>query len=103
MWNAAFLSVQFRDGRAASLEAQANGPMVNPAEMGMPDSESVVWRIATIPGYVQEFKQVFGGETPVTIDNAVMAVAAYERTLITPKRAFDRDRERLREEVSPDG
>jgi cytochrome c peroxidase len=92
VWNAAFLSVQFWDGRAPSLEAQAKGPMVNPVEMGMPDHETVVRRIATIPGYVEEFRKVFGGASPVTIDNAAMAIAAYERTLITPKSAFDRYR-----------
>lgn len=35
--NAAFLSEQFWDGRAASLEEQAPGPFVNPIEMGIPD------------------------------------------------------------------
>jgi cytochrome c peroxidase len=92
VWNAAFLSVQFWDGRAPSLEAQAKGPMVNPVEMGMADHAAVLKRVASIPGYVQEFRKVFGGETPVTIDNAAMAIAAYERTLVTPKSPFDRYR-----------
>lgn len=90
VWNAAFLSVQFWDGRAASLEEQAKGPMVNPVEMGMPDHASVVKRIASIPGYVNAFRDVFGGRDPVTIDHAAMAIAAYERTLVTPNAPFDR-------------
>jgi cytochrome c peroxidase len=90
VWNAAYLSVQFWDGRASSLEEQAKGPIVNPVEMGMADHASVVKRIATIPGYQQEFKQVFGGKDPVNIDNVAKAIAAYERTLITPNSAFDR-------------
>lgn len=90
VWNAAFLSVQFWDGRAPSLEEQAKGPMVNPVEMGMVDHAAVIKRIASIPGYAQEFRDVFGGENAVTIDNAAMAIAAYERTLITPNSAFDR-------------
>ena len=35
VWNSAFSSAQFWDGRAASLEDQAKGPVVNPVEMGM--------------------------------------------------------------------
>jgi len=90
VWNAAFLSVQFWDGRAASLEEQAKGPLVNPIEMGMADHKAVVERIRNIPGYRQEFGEVFGGSDPVTIDNVAMAIAAYERTLITPNSPFDR-------------
>ena len=40
--NAAFQQVLFWDGRAASLEEQAKGPLVNPIEMGMPSLERVV-------------------------------------------------------------
>jgi cytochrome c peroxidase len=39
---------------------------------------------------VEEFRAVFGGEQPVTADNAAKAVAAYERTLITPGSPYDR-------------
>jgi cytochrome c peroxidase len=90
VWNAAFLSVQFWDGRAKSLEEQAKGPMVNPVEMGMPDHASVLKRIAAIPGYQREFRAVFGDADPITIDNVARAIAAYERTLVTPNSLFDR-------------
>jgi cytochrome c peroxidase len=90
VWNAAFLSVQFWDGRAATLEEQAKGPMVNPVEMGMPSHGMVLRRIAAIPGYQREFKAVFGGRGPITIDNVARAIAAYERTLITPGSPVDR-------------
>ena len=88
VWNAAYLSVQFWDGRAASLEEQAKGPLINPAEMGFLGHNLVMKRILAIPGYVGEFKQAFG-DGPYTIENAVKAIAAYERTLITPNSAFD--------------
>lgn len=84
VWNAAFLSVQFWDGRAKSLEEQAKGPLVNPVEMGMENHDAVMARVRHIPGYVESFKAVFGGKDPVTIDNLAKAIAAYERTLITP-------------------
>jgi cytochrome c peroxidase len=90
VWNSAFLSVQFWDGRAASLEDQAKGPLTNPIEMAMPSHDAVVARVKQIPGYVDEFKKAFGGADPVTIDNLAKAIAAYERTLITPDSAFDR-------------
>jgi cytochrome c peroxidase len=92
VWNAAFASVQFWDGRAATLEDQAKGPMTNPVEMGMANHDLVVGRIREMPGYVRQFQAVFGksaGE-PVTIDRAAQAIAAFERTLITPNSPYDR-------------
>jgi len=89
VWNAAFLSTQFWDGRAATLEDQAKGPILNPIEMGMPSKEEAVQRIRSIPGYVSQFKEVFDGKEPVTYDNIAKAIAAYERTLLTPNSPFD--------------
>ena len=90
VWNAAFLSTQFWDGRAASLEDQAKGPPANPIEMGMPNLDAVAARIRRIPGYLPYFNQAFGPGDVVTLDNAARAIAAYERTLITPGSAYDR-------------
>lgn len=90
VWNAAFLSVQFWDGRAKNLEEQAKGPLTNPVEMAMPNHDAVMQRVMQIPGYVEQFKKVFGEKDSVTIDNLAKAIAAYERTLITPNSPFDR-------------
>ncbi len=90
VWNAAFHSVQFWDGRAATLEDQAKGPVVNPVEMGMPDLEAAMQRVRQIPGYVLYFEKAFGKGDVVTADNAARAVAAFERTLITPNSPYDR-------------
>ena len=90
VWNSAFQASQFWDGRAPSLEEQAKGPVIASPEMGMPDHEKVVDRIAAIPAYRDEFKSVFKQENSVTIDNAAKAIAAFERTLITPNSPFDR-------------
>lgn len=90
VWNAAFHSVQFWDGRAKTLEDQAKGPVVAGVEMGMSSLDAAIARVRQIPGYVEQFHAVFGGGQPVTIDNAAKAVAAYERTLITPNSAYDR-------------
>ncbi len=90
VWNAAFLTAQFWDGRAATLEDQAKGPILNPIEMGLPHQDVAIERIAAIPGYVEQFATVFGGDNPVTYDNIAKAIATYERTLITPNSPFDR-------------
>jgi len=89
VWNAAFHSVQFWDGRAVLLEDQAKGPVTNPVEMGMSDIEKAMDRVRAIPGYKPYFDVAFG-EGAMTVDNAAKAVAAFERTLITPDSAYDR-------------
>lgn len=90
VWNAAFLSVQFWDGRAPSLEEQAKGPIVNPDEMGMPKMELAVDRIRRINGYLPYFRRAFGANATIDADSIARAIAAYERTLITPDSAYDR-------------
>ena len=89
VWNSAFHSVQFWDGRAPLLEDQAKGPVANPVEMGMEDVETAMERVRRIPGYKVYFDRAFG-ENSMTVDNAAKAVAAFERTLITPNSAYDR-------------
>lgn len=89
VWNSAFHSVQFWDGRAALLEDQAKGPVANPVEMGMEDVETAMERVRKIPGYKAYFDRAFG-ENSMTVENAARAVAAFERTLITPNSAYDK-------------
>jgi cytochrome c peroxidase len=88
--NSAYMSALFWDGRAANLEEQAKGPLVNPVEMAMPSHADVIARLRAIPGYVSQFKAVFGGPEPLVIDNVARAIAAYERTLVTPDSPVDR-------------
>lgn len=90
VWNSAFSSTQFWDGRAASLEDQAKGPVTNPVEMGMSDLEIAMNRVRTIPGYEAYFVAAFGADKPMTVENAAKAVAAFERTMITPNSPYDR-------------
>lgn len=90
VWNSAFSSTQFWDGRAASLEDQAKGPVVNPVEMGMSDLEKAMDRVRAIPGYKAYFVAAFGNDEAMTVNNAAKAVAAFERTMITPDSPYDR-------------
>lgn len=89
VWNAAFMSVLFWDGRANSLEEQAQGPMTNPVEMGNPNVDAVVARLNQIPLYRKAFQRVFGGGDALSAKHLTQAIAAFERTLITPNSRFD--------------
>jgi cytochrome c peroxidase len=89
VWNSAFHSVQFWDGRVDTLEDQAKGPVTNPVEMGMPEIEQAMDKVRAIPGYKPYFEKAFGKDS-MTVDNAAKAVAAFERTLITPNSAYDK-------------
>ena len=88
--NAAFLRVQFWDGRAPTLEEQAKGPLQAHVEMNA-TPKLIVERLKKIPAYVKLFKEAFPGEKdPVTFENVVKAIAAFERTLVTPNSPFQR-------------
>ncbi len=87
--NAGTHIAQFWDGREPDLEGQAKGPVLNPLEMAMPDSELVIQRLNSIPEYREEFALVFKGDDPVNYDNVANAIAAFERTLVTPSRFDD--------------
>ena len=85
--DAAHMRVQFWDGRAASLEEQALGPIHNPIEMGE-TLENVVRKLNAIPGYRAQFNTVFG--TDVTTDGIAKAIAAFERTVVSGPAPYDR-------------
>ena len=100
VFNATFNFVQFWDGRAADLAAQAAGPPTNPVEMAHKS-----WRdIENILAADKDFAQAFTAVYPdgVTEANICNAIAEYEKTLITPNSAFDRylkgDKEALTEQ-----
>jgi cytochrome c peroxidase len=84
--NAAYNNHQFWDGRASSLEQQAEGPLLAAAEMNM-SADLLGARLGAIPEYNRSFQGVFGGSP--TLKNAARAIAAFERTLITPNAPFD--------------
>jgi cytochrome c peroxidase len=87
VYNAAAQFVQFWDGRALDVEAQAKGPMLNPVEMAMPSGTAVVAVLKSMPGYVRAFRRAFPQDkNPVTFDHAAEAIGAFERQLVTPSR-----------------
>ncbi len=86
--NRAWSLAQFWDGRAATLEAQAVGPIANPIEMGT-THVAVVAKLATIEGYKPLFKAAFGDEK-VTIDRVAKAIATFERTVVSGNAPYDK-------------
>ncbi len=86
--NAAYYPAQFWDGRAATLEEQAGGPIANPIEMNLPHDVAVS-RLQADAGYREEFAKVFGAGT-ITMPKVVAAIAAFERTLLCGNSPFDR-------------
>jgi cytochrome c peroxidase len=85
VFNAATHIAQFWDGRAADLETQAKGPILDADEMAMSEPHLVSLSLQRIPGYVAAFGRAFPGE-PINLDHIARAIAAFERTLVTPSR-----------------
>ncbi len=83
--NAVHNFVQFWDGRAATLEAQAEGPVTNPLEMGA-TWDNVLAYLNKTADYKKRFSEIYTDS--ITKANFTDAIANYERTLITPSR-FD--------------
>ncbi|MGH6970103.1 MAG: cytochrome-c peroxidase, partial [Caulobacteraceae bacterium] len=78
----------FWDGRAASLEDQALGPIANPIEMGSSHAK-MVETVAAITGYAPYFQEAFGSPA-VTSDRVVHAIADFERTVMSGNSPYDR-------------
>lgn len=87
VFNAGLHFAQFWNGRAATLEEQAAGPVHNPIEMGS-NWREVIPRLAADPDYRNAFEALYPGRG-IQGDAIVDAIAAFERTLLTPSR-FDR-------------
>lgn len=86
--NSAYNTLQFWDGRAASLEEQAKGPMANPVEMAH-SLDGVVQRLQVDAKYPALFKSAWGTDQ-ITIDIVAKSIASFERTVIAGDSPFDR-------------
>lgn len=78
-----FVGGQFLDGRAATLEDQAQGPFINPLEMNNANKAQVIEKIRS-SAYASDFEAVFGTGALDDTDQAYVqvsqAIAAFERT-----------------------
>ena len=88
VFNAAYYTTQFWDGRAAHLEEQARGPVGNPIEMGN-TLEGAVESLSADASYREDFEKAFG-PGPITYEMVEKSIASFERTVISGNSPFDR-------------
>jgi cytochrome c peroxidase len=89
LWNLAWSSPVFWDGRARSLEEQVAGPIESPDEMAQPMA-AVVARLSTDPAMMRAFADAFPEAPRLDGINLAKAIATYERTFVSPDTRFDR-------------
>lgn len=87
LWNVAYATSLFWDGRAKSLEEQMLVPLTNESEMGA-DVEAMITQLKGIPEYQALFDKAF--TDGVTTENVTAAIVAFERTLLSQNSPFDR-------------
>ncbi|MEH6564215.1 MAG: cytochrome-c peroxidase [Halopseudomonas sp.] len=85
--NSSMNVAQFWDGRAATLQEQAGGPISNPMEMASTHVLALDV-LRSIPQYRQEFASIYGSDQ-IDIKQVTDAIAAFEETLVTPNSRFD--------------
>ena len=86
--NRAYGRSQFLDGRAATLEAQIEGPVTDPNEMGT-TTEAVAEAVRKIAGYESLFEQAFSGRE-ISFERIAKAIASFERTILSGNSPYDR-------------
>ncbi len=89
LYNSAYLTKLFHDGRETTLEQQVWSPLLAHNEMANPSIGAVIEKIRRTPDYAGLFEAAFDGKGP-SMETVGMALAAYERTLVSANSAFDR-------------
>lgn len=88
VYNAVYNFVQFWDGRAATLAAQAAGPPLNPVEMASTSFDEIIAKLEKDKALTAEFKKVYPeGYSEATITDAIQE---FEKTLVTKNSSFDK-------------
>jgi len=88
LWNLAWASAVFWDGRARNLEEQVAGPVESPDEMAQP-LPKVIERLKRDPEMARAFAAAFPGTPAIDAKNFAKAIATYERTFVSPPTRFD--------------
>lgn len=87
LFNLAWSKAFFWDGGANSLENQAIAPITSHEEMDFPLAQ-LEKKLSAIPAYRDQFKALFGVDT-VYATHIIMALAQYERTLVSANSKYD--------------
>ena len=88
VYNAVYNFVQFWDGRAQTLAAQAAGPPLNPVEMASESFDQIIAKLKADRKFAKAFSEVY--PDGLTEANITDAIEQFERTLITPDSPFDK-------------
>ena len=88
VFNAVYNFVQFWDGRAQTLAAQAAGPPLNPVEMASESFDQIIAKLKADKKFTKAFTAVY--PDGITEANLTDAIEQFERTLVTPNSAFDK-------------
>ena len=88
VFNAVYNFVQFWDGRAATLAAQAAGTPLNPVEMASSSFDEIIAKLQADKAFAKKFNAVY--PDGMTEANLTDAIEHFERTLITPGSRFDK-------------
>lgn len=89
LWNVAYASSLFWDGRAATLEDQMLVPLTSSDEMGA-DIDAMIAQLRGIDAYAALFDAAFDQQPSITLETVTTAIAAFQRTLIADDTPFDR-------------
>lgn len=89
IYNVAFFNNLFHDGREISLEHQVWQPLLAANEMANPSIGLVIEKIRSLPDYDGMFEEAFSGRGP-GMETIGMAIASYERVLVSANAPFDR-------------
>ena len=88
VFNAHYNFVQFWDGRAETLAAQAAGPPLNPVEMASASFDEICGKLKADAAFDKAFTAVY--PDGITEQNITDAIQEFERTLLTPNSSFDK-------------
>ncbi len=98
--NIAFAKALFHDGRVSSLEEQAGHPVLSPFEMNR-NLDYVEEVLRSVPAYVTVFRNTFGNDD-ITKEQMAMALAAFQRTLVSRNAPLDKFLKGDKAALSPD-
>jgi cytochrome c peroxidase len=89
LWNVAYRTALFWDGRVSSLERQVETPLFDDRELGA-NRETIAPELAENARYRALFAAAFPESPQVSVENLARAIAAFMRTITSSDAPYDR-------------